>query len=118
MTKKPKPTFEVTYDNEVVTLSLRIERYESNRRIAVELFLCNEQGQETDAFSRLSINTDDWIAEDEFVLNHDAEPEFVADLESRGLIERTGRLVDYGYVRGQPVCRLTKRALELDRNRS
>ena len=46
------------------------------------------------------------LEENEFVLNHDSQPDSIAAYMSTGLFEDTGKKVHYGFVRDQPVWRL------------
>lgn len=114
-----QPTFEATYRGELTRFCLRTDRYDYGQRLAVILNSCDDRGQEQEScFAMLSVNVTEFpLASGEFIADHDLARDFLAELETRGLIKQTGKTADYGYVRGSPVCRLTDRARALDRSK-
>jgi len=72
---------------------------------------CVHLEDEEGPYTTLSINipgTSERLERGEFVLNHDLnEHQVVADMVKKGLIEKTTKTADYGFVRAQPVYKLT-----------
>ena len=63
-------------------------------------------------WAKLSINIENSVVDDlEFVLSHDCN-RLVDWISQTGLFEKTGDLVDYGMVTGQPVYRIKKEHID------
>lgn len=75
-----------------------------NHRVAV--FLADHLGVMT---THVSVNViDEDLDEDEFVLDYGVKSDLERVLLHTGLFEDTGRRVDYGYIKDQPVWRLVE----------
>ena len=82
-------------------------RFYGNGNLAV--LLVSRDGTET--IAKLSVNVDK-LPPYEFVLNHDLtallSPTALERLRVDGRFEDTGKRVDYGFVKAQPIWRLAK----------
>lgn len=86
------------------TMTVYTEEYRTNARLAV-LVYCEDGSP----FCVPSINvTDVFIKDGEFVLSHAVQESVERDLLASGMFEDTGKRVNYGYVKNQPVWRLKR----------
>jgi hypothetical protein len=97
--------FTFLYEGETLRGFISRSTY-SNSSLAVMLTTWYEEGNFWEPFATLSVNTDLPIGPDEFVASHNCT-ELVKLLAGHGLFEATGRMVSYGYVKNQPIFRLT-----------
>lgn len=83
--------------------------YYGNGRVAIKA-----ESDQFGPWGTVSINVEDVALEDnEFVLNHDSMDDSIESYLATGLFEDTGKRVNYGFVEGQPVWKLTAKALAL-----
>ena len=101
-------TFNFSHLGDTIKGYLIFDSYQKNpNNIAVVLMGWNED-QYWENYSSLSINVAP-MNPGEFVLNHDCT-EIMQSLVSQGLFELTGKTINYGYVRNQPVYRILEKA--------